>query len=106
MQPKADKKTELESTFNELVIAWHKEANYWSFSDQRASHWAYRRIIDLGRPALPLIFRKLEADGDIDWRHALEIITGEDPVTEEMWGERGAARKAWLNWAKQQGHQW
>ena len=106
MQPKTKKTEELESTFKELVDSWNKEAHYWSFSDQRASHWAYRKIIDLGKPALPLILREMEADDNIDWRHALEIITGENPVTEEMWGKSGAARKAWLNWAKQRGHQW
>lgn len=106
MQPKARKMEELESTFNDLVKAWQKEADYWSFSDQRASHWAFRRIIDLGEPALPLILRQMEADHNMDWRHALQVITGENPVTEKMWGERGAARKAWLDWAKQKGHQW
>ena len=106
MQRKTKKAEELESTFKVLVNAWHKEADYWSFSDQRASHWAYRKIIDLGKPALPLILREMEADDNSDWRHALEIITGKNPVTKEMWGERGAAKKAWLNWARQQGYLW
>ena len=106
MQPKAQKTEELEATFNELVKAWHKEADYWSFSDQRAAHWAYRGIIDLGEPALPLILREMESDDSIDWRHALEIITGKNPVTEEMWGEGGAAKRAWFDWAQEEGHQW
>ena len=37
---------------------------------------------------------------------SLEIITGENPVSDEMWGKRGTEKKAWLNWAQEQGHQW
>ena len=102
MQPRTQ---ELEATFNELVKAWHKEADFYSFSAQRAAHWAYRKIIDLGEPVLPLIFGEMEANGG-DWHHALEIITGANPVTEEMWGERGAAKGAWLHWAKEHGYRW
>ena len=99
------KTLEVEATFNGLVKAWHKEADFYSFSDQRAAHWAYRKIIDLGEPVLPLVFREMEVNGG-DWHHALEILTGVNPVSEEMWGKRGAAKKAWLNWAQEQGYQW
>ena len=106
MQPTTRKTEELEATFNELAEVWYREASYWSFSSQRAWHIAYMKIINLGEPALPLIFRELEASGDSDWRHALEIITGANPVTEDMWGKRGAARKAWLDLAREQGYRW
>ena len=106
MQPRTDKTAALEAAFNRLVKEWHREADFYSFSDQRAAHWAYRKIIDMGEPILPLIFREMERDGGNDWRHALEIITGMNPVTEEMWGKRGAAKEAWMNWAKGKGYQW
>lgn len=106
MQKKVAKTEELESTFNELVEVWYREASYWSFSSQRTWHIAYMKIINLGKPALPLIFRELEASGDSDWHHALEVITGANPVTEDMWGERNAARNAWLDWAREQGYRW
>ena len=86
MQPKTTKTEELEAAFNKLVKAWHKEADFYSFTDQRAAHWAYRKIIDMGKPVLPLIFREMEADDGSDWRHALEILTGANPLREEMWG--------------------
>ena len=106
MQPKTRKTEELEAAFNELLETWHKEAGYWSFSSQRAWHIAYLKIMTMGKPVLPLIFRDLEATGNSDWHHALEIITGANPVTEDMWGKRGAAKKAWLGWAREQGYRW
>ena len=105
MPPKTTQTAELEATFAELVQAWHKEADYYSFVDQRVSHWAYRKIIELGEPVLPLILRELEASGG-DWRHALEILTGANPLKNEMWGESGAVKKAWLEWAREQGYRW
>ena len=106
MQPKTTKNEELQATFNELAEVWHREASYWSFSSQRVWHGAYLKIITLGKPALPLIFRELEVTGNPDWHHALEIITGENPVTEDMWGERGSVKRAWLDWAKEHGYRW
>ena len=106
MQPKTRKTEELEATFNELVEVWCREASYWSFSNQRTWHIAYMKIINLGKPVLPLIFRELEASGNSDWLHALEVITGVNPVTEDMWGKRGSAKKAWLDWALEQGYRW
>ena len=106
MQPKTDKTTELEANFNELAEQWERETCYWSFSSQRAWHIAYMKIIDMGKPVLPLIFRDLEASGNSDWHHALEIITRANPVTEEMRGKRGATKRAWLQWARKQGYEW
>ena len=106
MQPKIQKTEELEATFNELVKIWYKESGYWSFSSQRAWHTAYMKIINLGKPVLPLIFRELETSGNSDWHHALEVITGANPVTEDIWGKCGAAKKAWLDWARKEGYRW
>ena len=64
------------------------------------------KIVNLGNPVLPLIFRELETSDNTDWHHALEIITGANPVTEDMRGKRGAAKKAWLAWAREQGYRW
>ncbi len=105
MQRKTTEITELEARFNRLAEAWRKEASFLSFSDQRAAHWAYRKIIDMGDIVLPLIFREMETGGS-DWRHALEILTGANPVGEETWGKPGAAKKAWLDWAQEQGYRW
>ena len=106
MLPKTHNAEELESTFNELAEVWYREAGYWPFSSQRVWHTAYMKIINLGKPTLPLIFRELEASGNSDWHHALNIITGANPVTEDMWGRSGAAKTAWLDWGREQGYRW
>lgn len=106
MQPKTQKATELETTFYQLAEQWKTETAFWSLSSQRAWNIAYMKIINLGKPVLPLIFRELEASGNSDWHHALEIITGANPVTADMWGKRGATEKAWLQWGREQGYEW
>ena len=106
MQPKTQKATELEANFSRLADQWERETVFWSLSGQRAWNVSYMKIINLGKPVLPLIFRELEASGNSDWHHALEIITGENPVTADMWGERGATKKAWLDWGREQGYLW
>jgi hypothetical protein len=43
------------------------------------NHPAYQRIIEMGQPVMPLIFRELEREPD-HWFWALQSITGENPV--------------------------
>ena len=105
MQPKTTKTEELEATFNELVKIWHKETDYYSFTDKVVGHPAYRQIIEMGQPVLPLIFREMEQNGG-DWFEALRILTGANPFREEMRGKVIAREKAWLEWAKEHGYEW
>ena len=106
MQPKAKTTPELEASFNALAGQWERETCYWSFSSQRVWNIAYMKIINLGKPVLPLIFRELESSGNSDWHHALEVITGANPVAEDMRGKRGATKGAWLQWAREHGYEW
>ncbi len=57
------------------------------------SHPAYQKIIALGTPELPLIFRDLSNRQSL-WFWALYRITGADPVAEGQAGD--AAVAAWL----------
>lgn len=45
------------------------------YTGKAVSHPAYRQIIEMGQPALPLIFRELERNGG-EWFDALQSITG------------------------------
>ena len=64
---------------------------------------SYQKIISMGEEAVPQIL-DLFKDGDTNpafWLPALESITGEDPVTEDMYGDRAKIAQAWLSWAKE-----
>ena len=109
MQPKTQ---ELEATFNELVKVWHKETDFHSNDYFIVNHPAYQRIIEMGEAVLPLIFREMETNGG-HWSWALRFITGANPEPAPKKLSAGwvaldikAIRKAWLQWGREQGHQW
>jgi hypothetical protein len=49
------------------------------------------------------ILRELK-DEPSEWFWALRALTGEDPTTEEMTGNREKLAEAWLNWGKENGY--
>jgi hypothetical protein len=92
---------QLEAEFRKLAGQWRRDTEYLSSVAQMANHPAYQRIIEMGRPAVPLILRELQRKPD-HWFWALNAITGEDPV------QTGAAFddavQAWLRWGRAQGY--
>jgi hypothetical protein len=89
-----------------LLARWRGETAYLSSSTVITAHPAYLELIALGPVALPFLFRDLEQTGDGHLSKALSAITGADPIPTE---ERGQIRKiaaTWLQWAKENGHQW
>jgi hypothetical protein len=83
------------------VEQWRHDTQFLSSVTQMANHPAYQRIIEMGRPAVPLILRELEQRPD-HWFWALNAITGEDPVRAgDAFDE---AVEAWLRWGKEQGY--
>jgi hypothetical protein len=85
--------------FAELAAQWKRETAHLSSIAAKVSHPAYRRIVDLGPTAIPLIVRKLEAEPGY-WFAALRTLTGENPARPEDAGNFRAIRDAWLNWAR------
>lgn len=90
---------DLRAEFDQLADAWREETAGYSLAAQYAAHPAYRRIIEMGRPALPLIFGRL-ADQGGRWYVALHAITNANPVEPEDRGQRNKVREAWLDWAR------
>jgi hypothetical protein len=92
---------DLESIFGELVSQWKQET--WPISSvrKRMSHPAYLKIIGMGPPALPFIFKSLREEPE-HWFGALEAITRENlaPNAENMY----QLRDAWLGWARSHGY--
>ena len=97
----------IERQVQSLVRAW-KSASSASVSSsltEMFSHPAYRQIIALGDPAVPLLLAELERDPDW-WFAALKAITGADPVPAASRGKLSEMARAWLEWGRAQGYRW
>jgi hypothetical protein len=92
--------TSLEAEFQSLARQWKEACSLMSSTSGMVSHPAYRAIIELGQPAVPLLLRELEKE-PVHWFEALKAITGEDPVSPKDWGNISAMATAWLAWGRQ-----
>lgn len=97
------KTARIEEEFNELAELWYRETLVSSGYLEKILHPAYQRIIGLGKDAIPLIMRELK-DEPGEWFWALRALTGEDPTTAEMKGNRDETAKAWLKWGTERGY--
>ena len=93
-------------TFQHLALAWDRERTFLSSTTEMARCPSYRRIVDMGKDALPLIFEQLRSEGDQPghWYLALSEITGVDPVAECDYGYVNRMASAWLDWADENGY--
>jgi hypothetical protein len=70
-----------------------------SSTQELVAHRAYRKIIELDKPALPLILADLRDNGG-KWFTALREISHENPVTPEFRGDFEEMRNAWIAWGQ------
>ena len=91
--------------FAALAQTWREETVYLSSTTAIVSHPAYRKIVAMGRAALPLVLAELrrERDDPAYWFGALRAITGENPVPESDRGDTARMADAWLRWADDRG---
>ena len=114
MQPKTPETTELEATFNRLEEQWLRETAFHSNSYFIVNHPSYQRIVELGEAALPLIFRELEkGEMAVHWPCVLRAVTevNPEPLPKQLPAgfiglDIKAMHEAWLQWGREQGHQW
>lgn len=89
---------ELESL--ELAITnWKRRASYYSFCEQKRAVPEFRKIVEFGGAAIPVIAADLNKQPSYLFL-ALEDITGEDPIYEGIRGDLPAMVGAWLQWLK------
>jgi len=88
--------------FAVLADQWKAATALLSSTTAMVNHPAYRAIIALGAPVVPLLLRDLERE-PVHWFEALQAITGEDPVPREHWGNSMAMATDWLAWGRQHG---
>lgn len=89
--------------FKTLAFQWKAETGHLSSATKMAEHPAYRKIVEMGKAAIPLILEELEREPGY-WFCALRSITGADPVPEV---DRGKMRKMaghWLRWGRERGY--
>jgi hypothetical protein len=78
---------------------WRNETGNISNVREVISHYAYRRIIEMGPAVVPFILKELERSPDF-WFYALRKLTTANPVRQEYAGNVKKMREAWLTWAK------
>jgi hypothetical protein len=96
---------EIEAEFNSLVEEWRDQTRMLSLVTQKSMNPAYQRIIGMGQPIVPLIFRDLEQKPD-HWFWALRAITGDNPVKPEQRGRMKEMAQAWIQWGREHGYEW
>ncbi len=101
--PKRQTKKSVERYFAVLAEQWYLDTLHSSAYLDKVLHPAYQRIIGLGKDAIPFILNELK-DEPSEWFWALRALTGEDPTTSAMAGNRVETAKAWLNWGKENGY--
>jgi len=92
----------LQAKFDRLAWAWRQQTDFLSSSTAIVRHPAYRAIVAMGEPAVPLILGELRQRGG-HWFAALREITGENPVRREDWGRVDSMTRAWLDWGERRG---
>jgi hypothetical protein len=104
--PGARKKiTPLEELFDQLASQWERETRNMSSPQAMTKLPAYQQIIAMGKPALPLILRRMRKLPGF-WFAALREISGvqEDPIKPSMYGNLQAMTDVWLKWGKRNGY--
>ena len=90
----------LELEFALLAEEWKRETILLSAVDMITSHQAYKRIIGMGWPVVPLILQDLESDPAL-WFEGLTAITDAQPIPREHAGDLKAMANDWIEWGKQ-----
>ena len=89
----------LATKFQELAGRWRDATEFLSSPADMINDPAYREIVAMGGPVVPLILAELKIRPDF-WFAALREITGEDPVPPEARGDVRAMADAWLEWGR------
>ena len=92
----------LDEKFRRLTMEWKEATAGLSSPRAVADHPAYRQIINLGAPALPLVLRDLMENGGW-WHQALRALTGVNPVPDRDKDNLTLIEAAWIRWGRANG---
>src|SRR5688572_5568498 len=92
----------VEERLRQLETQWKADTEFLSDAGKIVKHPAFRAIIALGEPVVPLLLKDLEGKSSL-WVWALPEITGENPVSEADGGNIRKMTEAWLEWGREKG---
>lgn len=94
--------------FQNLVAQWRRERGAMSSITEMVLCLAYQSIIGMGPNVVPLILAQLESERDEpdQWFWALQVLTGENPVSREDRGNYLRMAQSWLAWARNREYAW
>ncbi len=101
-QTREDAGADASLEFRRKAAEWHAETDDLASVARMVSHPAYLRIINIGKPVLPLILEDLRDNGGF-WFPALEAIAGASVGTDEERANFRLLRQAWLRWGESRG---
>lgn len=90
---------DLKTKFDYFAKIWKSETIFESSSSKIQTHYAYRKIIELGIHVVPFIIEDLK-NSDSHWFYALEVLTGAKPVHDDHRGRIAMMKQDWIEWAK------
>jgi hypothetical protein len=93
-------KQQLKKRFDLYNSIWKSETIFSSSITEITNNAAYRSIIALGQEVIPFIIDDLKVN-DNHWFHALEALTGQNPIKENHKGIVLLMKKDWVEWAKE-----
>ena len=102
-RPAVEREDARAAKFECLADEWETETALLSISDQAAQHPAHHAIIDMGEPVVPLILARMQSQGG-HWFHALQAITGANPIKPSERGNIATMQAAWQEWGKLNGY--
>lgn len=88
--------------FQKLKDNWKAQSRHLSNVAQISLVFSYQSIIGMGPEVVPLILAELDKEPD-HWFWALEAITGENPVGDDIAGDMEASAEAWVQWGRKNG---
>jgi hypothetical protein len=90
--------------FNALADEWQKHCQSVMFSSNirdYLNHPSYKKLIELGRPAVPLIMARYKTDS-LPWGFVLQEITGETMIPDPNKFSPADVKKRWFEWWEKQ----
>ena len=91
--------TEPVRRFRRLAEQWENEGGGRSISKQIMDCPAFRALVAMGEPIVPLILDEME-QSHLLWHLALQEITGERPIHTGARGDMAAVYAAWREWGR------
>ena len=91
-----------EELLRSLVSEWALGVGPTSSSTEITAQPAFRRIVAMGREAIPFLLREVKREPSL-LMLALYEITGEKPVPARSRGKINEMAKAWVTWGKKNG---